>query len=268
MSPRKRSFRRDLFNNTSFASLEDVEAALSELEQLLHKDNYLHVIEDLLDSPLAVELVLSDTFPTSHSAYNASIASKLLLHLSAFFFIFHPPALFQSEATQQLISLYHRGVMATPKLLDALSSMDFEKPDAEVEDADEDEESIPNFFKVKVKVKKPKIRSKQNIGKVSASKTLANLKLLADFHIPIPHDHCEADHAIAKILADAKSILQFYFDTLRVPEVVYSIQQAAISTNPTHAPLEVETQVAFIPSEEKPNSEIPPAYPMVQPMKS
>ncbi|KAG5646925.1 hypothetical protein DXG03_002001 [Asterophora parasitica] len=277
MLPRKHAFRQDLFNLSSFASPDDVATALSELTEILNQSNLIRVVEDLLDQPLAVELVLSslpastplsawilDSFPVIASHYNLSIVSKLLPRLSTFF-VFQP-SLGWGRSTDELIASYHRSVDATPKLLTALSRMSFDTPvdiDVVDVDADDDYESM-KFFKVKTKRQK---KAKQINTRTTASQQASDVKLLREFSIPLPRDAHEVNVEMSKILANARAILEFYFATLRRPEVVPSIQQAFIPPKQEpHVPVEANTTRVI--TDEKTEVQAPSAYPMVQPMKS
>ncbi|KAF5377280.1 hypothetical protein D9615_006447 [Tricholomella constricta] len=274
MLPRNQACYDDLFNPSSSTSPGDVASALAELESVLNENNFSCVVEDLLDQPLLVELVLSrisdtplnkwiiESFPTTSSAYSTSLASKLLLRLSTFF-IFQPS--FGCRSIDGLISRYHRGVDATPKLLAALSTMASGNVDVE-NDMEEDYDAMSNFFKVKAK--KTNKRSRQVNNRLMTSKQLQDAKLLADFSIPIPYDSYEADISTSKILADAKLMLQFYLETLRTPEIVDSVQRAFIPPNEVESHSEVKANVTQMSCEKKAEAQVPSAYPMVQPMKS
>jgi hypothetical protein len=59
--PRKHAYRPDLFDPKSLSTLAAVENAVCEFEGLLSRNNFEHIIDDLLSHPnrTAVELALS-----------------------------------------------------------------------------------------------------------------------------------------------------------------------------------------------------------------
>ncbi|GLB36677.1 putative uvrD-like helicase C-terminal domain [Lyophyllum shimeji] len=276
MLPRKPVCRADLFEPSSFTHPEDIKSALAELESLITRENFTPVLEDLFDQPLVLELILSglphtsalvswilESFPSTCSAYCASIVSKLLPRISVFF-MFQPLPLIDSRTASDYVSRYHRKVDITPKLLALLSSMTFEE---ESKDIDVDEDDISYFVKVKPNQSQRK-RLKRTNGRPTLSRILQDLELLENYGLPYPCNRQEADILISKVLADAKANLEFYFATLRLPEVTIAIQKAFIPPKDTTAPSKLETEGPLAQTDEQEVVQVPSAYPAVQPMKS
>jgi len=65
-TPRKKSFRTNLFSPDNITSIEDVENSIFELQSTFTEQNYEHVLDELLQTPFLVELVLSGTFLVFH----------------------------------------------------------------------------------------------------------------------------------------------------------------------------------------------------------
>ena len=65
-TPHKKSFRTNLFSPDNITSVDDVENALSELQSMFTEQNYEDVLDELLQTPFLVELVLSGTFLVFH----------------------------------------------------------------------------------------------------------------------------------------------------------------------------------------------------------
>ena len=60
-TPRKKSFRTNLFSPDTITSVEDVENSLFELQSIFTEQNYEDVFDELFQTPFLVELVLSGT---------------------------------------------------------------------------------------------------------------------------------------------------------------------------------------------------------------
>ena len=60
-TPRKKSFRTNLFSPDNITSVEDVENSLFELQSIFTEQNYEDVLDELFQTPFLVELVLSGT---------------------------------------------------------------------------------------------------------------------------------------------------------------------------------------------------------------
>ncbi|KAF8060885.1 hypothetical protein FPV67DRAFT_312197 [Lyophyllum atratum] len=166
--------------------------------------------------------------------------------------------------SRNLVSRYHRTVTVAPKLLAALSSMTFGEVSPHI---DEDDDDISSFIRVKTN-KSQRKRLRRVDERPSASKIFQDAKLFEEFDICLPRDREEAEAAVSKILTYAKSILEFYFETLRAPDVIEAIQKAFIPPKDSAEPLKMESDVASKQAEEGGVVETPSAYPMVQPMKS
>jgi len=65
-TPRKKSFRTNLFSPDNITSVEDVENSIFELQSIFTEQNYEHVLDELLQIPSLVELVLSGTSLVFH----------------------------------------------------------------------------------------------------------------------------------------------------------------------------------------------------------
>ena len=61
-TPSKKSFRTNLFSPDNITSVEDIENALFELQSIFTEQNYEDVLDELLQTPFLIELVLSGTF--------------------------------------------------------------------------------------------------------------------------------------------------------------------------------------------------------------
>ena len=60
-APSKKSFRTKFFSPDNITSVEDIENALFELQSIFTEQNYEDVLDELLQTPFLVELVLSGT---------------------------------------------------------------------------------------------------------------------------------------------------------------------------------------------------------------
>jgi hypothetical protein len=65
-TPRKKSFSTNLFSPDNITSVEDIENALFELQSIFTEQNYEHVLDELLQTPFLIELVLSGIFLVFH----------------------------------------------------------------------------------------------------------------------------------------------------------------------------------------------------------
>ncbi|KNZ80017.1 TPR and ankyrin repeat-containing protein 1 [Termitomyces sp. J132] len=265
----------DFSDPRHFTSPKDIQNALEGLARYLTKDNFARVLEDLLfEKALAIELVLAGlpdslplnvwiikNFPATFIEYDASIASKILLRLSLFF-IFH-----RLGIDSELLSRYHRDVEATPKLLSTLSSLHF-GDDQSGNDVEEDVDPNPHFFKIKARGKTKRSRQVANALMLSNSKS--DTKILSDFSFAIPHNQEEVEEVRSQVIANAKSILQFFLTTIRGPDIVDYLQKTFLASDQSLSPVEILSPIPEVTLDEAIGAEAKAssAYPLVQPMKS
>ncbi|KAG6840179.1 hypothetical protein C0991_008409 [Blastosporella zonata] len=201
-----------------FTSVNDIDLALNNLADYLAKENYERALTDLLEHPLTLELALSgirdsvpltswifEDFPTSPSVYDASIASKLLNHLSLFF-VFHevPVPVPGIEDNREAFSRLHHLVTATPQLLYALSALQFGDEQGERVELDDDD----SLFFIKIK-KGRKKRSKRGANEqASRSKATLDPRILPEFGILTPRSRKEAEEAVSTVLTGVKMIIE------------------------------------------------------------
>ncbi|KAG6839283.1 hypothetical protein C0991_004136, partial [Blastosporella zonata] len=199
-----------------FTSVDEIEVALNDLADYLTKENYQSVLTDLVEHPLVIELVLSgirdsvpltswifEDFPTSINTYKASIASKLLNHLSLFF-VFHPVPITEIQDTRETFTGIHRLIITTPEVLSALSALQFEQEQGEYEEQDHE-----NSMFIKIKTKGQKKRPKRGGNKPARrSKVTLDSRILSKYGISTPLGREETDEAISKVLAHVKNILK------------------------------------------------------------
>ncbi|KAG6816263.1 hypothetical protein H0H87_007344 [Tephrocybe sp. NHM501043] len=270
--PSQSAYHVELLSEPSnFRSVDNLEIALNDLADYLTQKNYERVLTDLLEYPLATELVLSsihdslplkqwilEDFPKSSSAYDASFASKLLNHLSMFFTFQSLPTIDEND----FINIIPR-VAATPKLLSFLASLHFGIDQEERSIAQEDVESMPHYFKAKTKQKQSRRGANKQVVRAHIDP-----KIMSDSKITTPRSREECDEAISKVLSNTKGTLDVLLEILRSQPVAGYIHKTLLSANDcVSIPVHAQTQSEMEPVETI-KEQAPVAYPMVQPIKS
>ncbi|KAK0443136.1 uncharacterized protein EV420DRAFT_1649415 [Desarmillaria tabescens] len=251
--PRKRIYRSDLFSQEQLASVDALESALWELQNLLTIDNFKHVFQELFDneSPHILLLVLSslsettsltswllESFPSEPADYDASVHYKAISCLSAEFL----SSPFVED--KKLCARYHEITQLTPKVLKYLVSL--LRPI--------DIGSEHHNKKGKTKRSQRKLQQvKQDDGATASVK-----KYFDVLNVDMPETSSEAFALMDHILQSQKDILRFYLELLRRSEISVSLKERCITSTSTIEGKDVSGSVVELPS----------TYPVVQQMKS
>ncbi|TFK38654.1 hypothetical protein BDQ12DRAFT_96280 [Crucibulum laeve] len=266
--PRKVTYRNDLFDPKNLANHKSIENTLFEFEGVLNENSFEQVLNDLFDQRYVVELILSnlsestplstwilERFPLTSNAFIASFCSKILSKL-ALFFIF-PPLEFPSEDIKELMKSHYKTVTYAPAVLQSLLAMSFAEEGSQLDES-------PRHAKVKAKGQR-KAKQAQRISE----KRAVDAKPFLALDMLVPNNHQEATEAAAKVLASLKSILEFYLDTIRLPDMAEAIRTTFI---PRERPENLTVVTEFRNIQEATindsTAEFPSAYPAVQPIKS
>ncbi|KAK0207928.1 hypothetical protein DFS33DRAFT_393620 [Desarmillaria ectypa] len=250
--PRKRIYRSDLFNTEQLASMDVLESALGELQSLLTKDNFKHVLQELVDNESAhiLLLVLSslsettsliswllESFPSGPADYDASIHYKAISCLSTEFL----SSPFVED--KKLCAQYHELSQLTPKVLKYLVSL--------LRPIDVGSEHHNRKGKAK--------QSQKILQKVKRDDGTATLveKYFDVLNVDMRETSGEVSVLVDHVLQSQKDTLKFYLELLCHPGTSISLKDRCITSV---SPIEEERNTS--------GSVVPSAYPIVQPMKS
>ncbi|KAF7340238.1 UvrD-like helicase ATP-binding domain-containing protein [Mycena venus] len=227
--PRKPSYRSDLFDASALTSIDAVENAVNEFSAIVNESNLERVLDGVIvnEPPTVVRLVLSSLsedlvmscFPTTAEGFGASLAWKILSHLSVLFLF--------AQSVPALHEKHHDLVKEAPKVLTTLTSKQF-VGGSELDLATD--------------IKKGKTTS-QKRAKI-ARRIAAQTKNAVDstpfehLNIPIPETPDEVDKCVQIVLATQRSILEAYLESLRLPAVAASLKAAFLSAETTHLEFE------------------------------
>ncbi|KAJ6577097.1 hypothetical protein B0H10DRAFT_1963249 [Mycena sp. CBHHK59/15] len=207
----------------ALTSLEAVERVAAEFEALLYTNSATngseYILEDLIarEKPEVVRLVLScinphwalSRFPTTPDAFNASVARKILSHLSVFF-------------------------QFTPASVIDLS--DEERPVGERAD------KRRAYYRQLVKDAPEGVRMSQKQMK-QARRAAAKLNAPLDpapferLEIPVPETREEVEVAVKDILENQEAVLEVYLEALRSPELAAHLRTACLPVEPVLPPI-------------------------------
>ncbi|EDR08129.1 uncharacterized protein LACBIDRAFT_294434 [Laccaria bicolor S238N-H82] len=227
-APRMKSFRTDLFSPDNITSVEDVQNALFELQSIFTEQNYEHVLDELLQAPFLVELVLSDLsilsvktwllekFPTSPTSFISSVTCQLLLKLATFFVF--PPVSFSQEILD-LMREFHTTVRHAPAALHDLFAMSF---------VDEGQHKEAKELSISSEGRsKSRWRSKDG-EKAAIRQIIVDPEPLAALALTIPNTSQERDHTTSHLLVHLKTILEIYLENISLPAISQHLKEALI----------------------------------------
>ncbi|KAJ6544312.1 hypothetical protein B0H19DRAFT_1076434 [Mycena capillaripes] len=263
VSPRKPSYRSDLFDPSAFTSIEAVENAIEEFQGIVNEVNAERILDDMIshESSAVVRLVLSclseeiimSRFPTTPEEFGGSLAYKMLSQLSVFFlFAQSIPALHKN----------HQGlVKEAPELLTAIASklaVDRAEPASAALDVKKKSKATSQ--------KKMKIARRM----AAQSKNALDPVPFEHLNMPVPETLEELEKSVQIVLATQRSILEvrvfslyeFYFnspahfmpqaylDSLRLPSVAASVRAALLPAGTDSVPESQETSSTSTEAEE------------------
>ncbi|KDR68695.1 hypothetical protein GALMADRAFT_146049 [Galerina marginata CBS 339.88] len=267
---RKVTYRAGLFDAKNLITTENIYNALDEFAAAINQSNHVQALDDVLEQSHIVELVLSgnddiplqawilEQFPTSESkAFETSFSCKLLSRLSKSF-LFYPSA---DESIAALLRNHHQTVRLAPEVLQALFDMTLL---GDAHQGGPNRVGAPKKFKTKSSQRETKLAGK------AARKFSFNEELFTLIDVPVPQTSFAAATATTALLSHLKSILAFYLTGIRTPEIFNTIKESFI---PQRRPAELRIVTEPLTSTDDspplaPTTDIPAAFPMVQPMKS
>ncbi|TCD62368.1 hypothetical protein EIP91_006977 [Steccherinum ochraceum] len=225
------------------------------LNKLVAIDNLFEFALSAMSHETSVTFVYSiiSQFPTTPESFVTSLSSKLLFRLSRYFWMLNYPASGLSDS--------HRSVEMTYACLQAVPELSLgDAPDTPTKD---DEDAEPFSRKKSQKEKKRARRASRPIPSVD-SRHFDNLG------VPVPKTKADAEGLTKTLLDDQMRILQYYFQTLRKPELADKFKTAYIPdtvVDANNSDASTQHPDSSAPSDAA-TQELPPAYPIVQPMKA
>lgn len=264
---RKPSYRSDLFDTSTFTSIQTVENVVEEFQAVVNEANAERILADVIsnESPAVVRLALScmspsgrmqaishletglnpevilSRFPTTPDEFSGSLAYNILAQLSVFFLF--------AQSVPALHKNHEKLVKEAPELLAAIASK------LAVEGAE------PNTTTLGLKKGKATSQKKTKIARRMAaqSKNALDSGPFNNLNMPVPGTREELDKSIEVILTTQRSILevsclyelysndpthniqQAYLDSLRLPFVADSVKAALLPVEADSHPDSKET---------------------------
>ncbi|KAK0456957.1 hypothetical protein EV421DRAFT_103155 [Armillaria borealis] len=250
---RKRIYRSDLFSPEKLTSTDALERTLQELQNILTKDNFKRVFQELADneSPHVLLLVLSslsettpltswflESFPSEAEDYDATVHYKTISCLSTAFLSS------TLVADKELCARHHEKAQIAPKALQYLDSF-LHSIDIRTQ----------HYNKGKAK---PSQWKGPQVQRDDGASILVE-KYFDVLNVNLPKTSSQAYILVDLILQSQQDTLKFYFKLLRHPEISTSLKEYFIVSA---SPIELEKDTSGIVAK------LPSAYPIVQPMKS
>ncbi|SJL05199.1 uncharacterized protein ARMOST_08565 [Armillaria ostoyae] len=250
---RKRIYRSDLFSPEKLTSTDALERTLQELQNILTKDNFKRVFQELADneSPHVLLLVLSslsettpltswflESFPSEAEDYDATVHYKTISCLSTAFL----SSTFVAD--KELCARHHEKAQIAPKALQYLDSF-LHSIDIRTQ----------HYNKGKAK---PSQWKGPQVQRDDGASILVE-KYFDVLNVNIPKTSSQAYILVDLILQSQQDTMKFYLKLLRHPEISTSLKESFIVSA---SPIELEKNTSGIVAK------LPSAYPIVQPMKS
>ncbi|KAH8101589.1 hypothetical protein BXZ70DRAFT_104267, partial [Cristinia sonorae] len=245
--------------NAVIGRLEDIISncdsdRLEVVAMLMTVDNLLEFAISAISHDAAVVLVYSvvDQFPTTAKSFSGSLAANLLFRFSMCFWSLNYPApgLGDSHRAVELASVCLQAISGLPLVDLAVTRM---------------EDDMPGLVAKRMSQKARKRATRGSRPVVIDTKPFDNLG------IDVPTSVTEARELERKILDDQLRILQYYFQTLREPELAEIFYKAYISDVVETGDQDasgVNAGGVSVTQTDDTRSEFPAAYPIVQPMKA
>lgn len=245
----------------SAVSVEDLVTDLSSIPHLL--EFVLSVGSQNTFETISQEII--NQFPTTATAFLASVACSLLSRFSLSLLF----ATFPSSADEPADLREHKRYidLAVPVLTDLVAfSFADECADNIEQPLPEDENDIFVIRAVKVTQRSKK---KAKLSKRTQRHSL-DAKVFDNLGVSVPQSQEDADNLVIEVLTRQKSILEYYFDIFRRPALAEMFKRAYIPLNVLLHELVVTTSTDHNPvaAAEEPQTDVSPAYPIVQPMKA
>ncbi|KAF8895020.1 hypothetical protein CPB84DRAFT_1782432 [Gymnopilus junonius] len=265
----------------NLSSEEKLKEALLQLTNGLSESHYECLIRSLLLPPPsitrpAMELVLAsmecgktltrwleDHFPSNHEKFPVSLHALILDRLSISLLFSYA---FDREVVIQLNS-FRSLVEYGPLAIEALTQISRSCSQRDPENLDED--ILPSFVKVKR-------TQRQRKGARSGPKPRFDAKMNRAFEVygidasDFSVDFNDVNHEIRSVLDVQRDILKTYIELLQDPKVEGSIRQTYLLREISNHQVESLSPESPIEIQEAKSSTttMPPAFPMVQPMKA
>jgi hypothetical protein len=222
---------------------------------------------------------LVNHIPATMDGYTSSMVFAIITRLSLFVLFIYP---FDREISE-LLSIYRRRVELAPKVLAALAAATFS---VELEKTEDDEDDW-GFMKPQKTSQRQRKRAKR-IAAESEAVILFDPNLFESLDLFVPKSPKEIETVSNLLVEDHKAILkvhclmldqsfiyltllQFFLDKLRDPDVAATIQQGFVRQDvildPQATPA-VEGKPATSDITVDGTEDTPSAYPFVQPMKA
>ncbi|KAI0641201.1 hypothetical protein C8Q79DRAFT_992409 [Trametes meyenii] len=271
-----------LFDATLLQDELVIQTAIGALESQLVDSasigGVVEVVEELLSSPHCFEFVLSATnhhiyekirnailhsYPNTPEQFSSSLADRLLARLSLFLLFLPYPD--PSESPPNLRS-HKQKIDSSGVALKALTTLYFDVDSVQEEASPT---TLDEFLDSGIFVK-TKRKQKHKKGKRPPAPSGADLKAIVDYCGFEPSTKEESMALASGILEDLCTILKEYMEMLRLPGLAplimsMYIPKAAETGEASESPEHVADTSVAINAEE---GEVPPAYPLVQPMKA
>ncbi|KAF7795229.1 hypothetical protein EIP86_006379 [Pleurotus ostreatoroseus] len=200
-----------------------------------------------------LQLVLLNTFPDKAHCFPDSLAANLLSRFCHYFWFLGLPLRELNE--------HHKTVQLAPAALRSLSTTSFPS-DMIVDLYDGEFSFLP---------KKQSQRSRKKSFRQNRTTTL-DKTLFEKLDLFVPETKDDADMVEGALLHDLQRILKLYLETLRDPDAAEPIKKAYMGDqNDVEPETAINTQVITSTVNEpiaNECSEIPAAYPFIQPMKA
>ncbi|EJF58549.1 hypothetical protein DICSQDRAFT_172899 [Dichomitus squalens LYAD-421 SS1] len=238
-----------------------LDEALAHLERLPHLLEFvLSAVNDEVFRSLSATIL--QRFSKTSEGFSSSLAAKLLTRLPLFYLFL--PSSSSPDISREALTVCRQQTEAAIRALEALSRLRFEAEE-EPPLADELSEYADFLFAVKRKG-----QSKRKQARRAPRAPPVDVKAITSYCAEIPQTRAEVAQLCESILNDQRRYLGTYLEYLRLP----SVQSAAkLAFLPPPTDLSDASTVPDVPEMDKnivqvEEVEVPPAYPLVQPMKA